>query len=328
MLSVLKPKMGQFGKYMLPMTYSKFKTSDVVAKTRKPNYCSVFDVSHMAVFETQNAELLETKFMTYVPKKNKSKLAINLDINGRVIDDLIIGNVDDKKFRLVVNANTKEFYRDDFQEIPKKIIAIQGDYSQKLVEELLTINLDNTFFMNNKTIIDKNIEICRCGYTGEDGFELYLDNKYGDYIMSRLIERGLKDERVLFGGLIERDLLRLEAGLCLSGTEFGEHLHINFDSLDMNFLINKKNREKHQFISHRTRVGLISNKPIRKGDLKDKNKKTIGIITSSNKSFNLNKFIAIGYIDKCISNQDIENLNLKVCKLPFIKPNYFRQKKK
>ena len=138
MLSVLGPKMGQFGKYILPMTYSKFKTSDVVVKTRKPNYCTVFDVSHMAIFETQNAELLETKFMTNVPKKNISKLAINLDNNGTVLDDLIIGNVDDEKFRLVINANTKQLYRSDFQEIPKKIIAIQGDYSQSLVEELLS----------------------------------------------------------------------------------------------------------------------------------------------------------------------------------------------
>ena len=305
MLSVLGPKMGQFGKYILPMTYSKFKTSDVVVKTRKPNYCTVFDVSHMAIFETQNAELLETKFMTNVPKKNISKLAINLDNNGTVLDDLIIGNVDDEKFRLVINANTKQLYRSDFQEIPKKIIAIQGDYSQSLVEELLSIKLDDIFFMNNKTVINDTIEICRCGYTGEDGFELYLDSKYGDYIMSLLIEKSLVDEKVLFGGLIERDLLRLEAGLCLSGTDFGEHININFDSLDMNFLINKKNRDKNQFTADHIRVGLTSNKPIRTGELKIDDKK-FGLITSANKSFNLDKFIAIGYINKNYNNFDMK----------------------
>lgn len=323
MLSVLGPKMGQFGKYILPMTYTKFKTSDVVVKTRKPDYCTVFDVSHMAIFETQNAELIEAKFMTYVPKKNKSKLAVNLDHNGKVIDDLIIGNINNEKFRLVVNANTKELYRNVFQEIPKKIIAIQGDHSQPLVEELLSIKLDDTFFMNNKTVIDNHVEICRCGYTGEDGFELYLDSKYGDYIMSLLIERAINDERVLFGGLIERDLLRLEAGLCLSGTEFGEHMNINFDALDMNFLINKKNRDKKQYTSDLIRVGLTSHKPIRTGVLKCNNDE-YGLITSANKSFNLDKFIALGYINK--NYTDFDEKFLKITKLPFVETNYFRQK--
>ena len=177
--------------------------------------------------------------------------------------------------------------------------------------------------MNNKTVINDTIEICRCGYTGEDGFELYLDSKYGDYIMSLLIEKSLVDEKVLFGGLIERDLLRLEAGLCLSGTDFGEHININFDSLDMNFLINKKNRDKNQFTADHIRVGLTSNKPIRTGELKIDDKK-FGLITSANKSFNLDKFIAIGYINKNYNNFDMKTT--KITKLPFIETNYFRRK--
>ena len=46
-----------------------------------------------------------------------------------------------------------------------------------------------------------------------------------------------------FGGLIERDILRLEAGLCLSGNEFSENMDIKYNELDMNFLINKRRRK-------------------------------------------------------------------------------------
>ena len=45
----LGPKMGTFGRYTMPMTFSKYKIKDVVMNTRKPGYCSVFDVSHMGI---------------------------------------------------------------------------------------------------------------------------------------------------------------------------------------------------------------------------------------------------------------------------------------
>ena len=80
--------------------------------------------------------------------------------------------------------------------------------------------------MENKTIVKDKFEICRCGYTGEDGFELYLDERYGDEIYENLVSlaEDYENTSVQFGGLIERDVLRTEAGLCLSGVEFGENL--------------------------------------------------------------------------------------------------------
>ena len=105
--SRLVPKMGAFGNYVLPMTFQKYRTKDVVINTRKPNYCSIFDASHMGIFETTRRDLIEKHFLVNLEKyNNRSKLAVLLNDKGYVIDDIIIGDVDNSKYRLVVNANT------------------------------------------------------------------------------------------------------------------------------------------------------------------------------------------------------------------------------
>ena len=325
--SRLSPKMGQFGNYILPMTFNNFKTKDVVMNTRKPGFITIFDVSHMGIFETQRRDLIEKHFLVNLEKyNNRSKLAAVLNDRGHVIDDVIIGDVDNSKYRLVVNANTKDYYRnlDEFYERDKMIIAIQGEQSQKIVENMFSINLDDLYFMGNKTIIKDTIEICRCGYTGEDGFELYLDEQEGTHIVENLVDLSLLNDNVLFGGLVERDLLRLESGLCLSGTEFGEDMNIDFRSLDMNFMIDLKYRKQYNFQSDYTRVGFINERPIRQGTLLNQKDEEIGLITSSNKSFNLNKFIGMGYIKKECLDDKLKN-NLKLVSLPFIEPKYYKK---
>lgn len=325
--SRLGPKMGAFGKYTLPLTFSKFNTKDVVINTRKPKYSTIFDVSHMGIFETRNKQIIKDVFPVNLGR-NKSKLTILTDNNGNVIDDLILGNVDNHKYRLVVNANTKDYYRshDDLIEKKNKIIlAIQGDHSQKLVETLFRVKLDNLYFMNNMTLYQEMIEICRCGYTGEDGFELYLEKGIGIDIIQYLIDLSCSDDKILFGGLIERDLLRLESGLCLSGTEFGSNMNINYKALGMDFVIDKEYRDKDYFKSDYKRVGFTNKKPIKKGPIINTNNEEVGIITSSNKSFNLNTFIGMGYLKKTAFNDNFHG-DIKLANLPFIAPNYYKSK--
>ena len=110
--------------------------------------------------------MIEKHFLVNLEKyNNRSKLAAVLNNKGHVIDDVIIGDVDNSKYRLVVNANTKDYYRnlDEFYERDKMIIAIQGEQSQKIVENMFSINLNAVYVMGNKTIIKDTIEICRCG---------------------------------------------------------------------------------------------------------------------------------------------------------------------
>lgn len=325
--SRLSPKMGQFGKYILPMTFNNFKTKDVVMKTRQPGFISIFDVSHMGIFETQRRDLIEKHFLVNLEKyNNRAKLATVLNEEGYVIDDVIIGDVDNSKYRLVVNANTKDHFRniEDFYEKEKMIIAIQGEQSQKIVENMFSTNLDDVYFMGNKTIIKDTIELCRCGYTGEDGFELYINEEEGKGIVENLVDLSFSDDNILFGGLVERDLLRLESGLCLSGTEFGGDMNIDFKALNMDFMIDLKYRKQRQFQSDYTRVGFVNEKPIRQGPIINIRDEEIGFITSSNKSFNLNKFIGMGYMKKDCLDDKLKN-NMELVNLPFIEPKYYKK---
>ena len=113
----LKPKMGSYGKYVLPLSYDTYKTKDVVINTRRNGFTTIFDVSHMGIFETlinHNSINDLSKLLNIDLNKlrtNKSKLSVIIDKNSNVIDDLIISNIDDKKFRLVVNANNKSFFK-------------------------------------------------------------------------------------------------------------------------------------------------------------------------------------------------------------------------
>ena len=95
----------------------------------------------------------------------------------------------------------------------------------------------------------------------------------------------------------------------------------------MDFTIDLKYRKKYNFQSDYIRVGFTSTTPIKKGKLLNISEQEIGLITSSNKSFNLNKFIAIGYINKEYLNDKLQN-NIKIVILPFIKQNYYRNNKK
>ena len=180
------------------------------------------------------------------------------------------------------------------------------------------------YFMDNKTIVPNEIELCRCGYTGEDGFEIYLEPSLGDDIRYQLVDIALNDEKLMFGGLIERDLLRLEAGLCLSGVEFSEEMEIDFKALGMDFMIGIRHREENNYKSNYVRKGFISNRPIKKGGLINVEGREVGLITSSNKSFNLKKFIGMGYILK--ENLDDKFDNLELTNLPFVKSNYKKLK--
>ena len=321
----LGPKMGTFGRYTMPMTFSKYKIKDVVINTRKPGYCSVFDVSHMGILETKTMDNINN-ILPLNLSNNRSKLTVMLDNNGKVLDDVIIGNINDEKYRLVVNANNKDLYKlnNEIIERNKIILAIQGDYSQELLENIFSINLNETYFMDNKTIFKDSIEICRCGYTGEDGFEIYMDPLIGQDIYKRIIELSETNQNILFGGLIERDLLRLEAGLCLSGIEFGQDMDVKFDALGMNFLLDKKFRNQESFKSDYIRVGFTNSRPIKKGNIYTIYDDLVGFITSSNKSYNIDEFIAIGYIKKSAMNHQLVN-NLKVTNLPFIKTNYYKK---
>lgn len=388
----LNPSMGNFGDYELPMTFKNFKIGETTTNIRKPDHCCIFDVSHMGVLDIvpllnqvydptneKNNNLSDlSQFMeelypinANILKKNKSVLSTVLNQHCEVIDDFIVGNVDDKKYRLIVNSATKDKFKAFLDKElklrnydstlfttlrDKVILAIQGDYSQRVIEQIFNVDvsLGNLYFMENLTINDK-IEISRCGYTGEDGFELYLDKHEGIKLYSELLKMASTNSNIMFGGLIERDILRLEAGLCLSGSEFSPDLGIHFNDTGLDFTIGKRRRglDNCNFIgsdylsdaSKFKRVGFSCKRPIKNTEIYLNNnnisEQSVGFITSASKSYGLNKFIGMGYVSLDVIksrgedtdslesqfyfNNNSKKVDLILESLPFIKSSYYRK---
>lgn len=347
----LDAKFTEFANYNMPLTYNNVSTKNLVINTRK-NGISIFDISHMGIIKVKSNNIEDSKILLEkifpvnldVLKLNRSTLTILLNHSGYITDDLIISNLGDE-YRLVVNAYNKFNIMKLLQEYNKKsnillenksIIAMQGKKSQALLEDIIDTNLSGMYFNDNLTI-NNNLEISRTGYTGEDGFEIYLDNQSGIEMYEKIIDKQ-NDYEIYFGGLMERDILRLEAGLCLSGVDFGSDMLIKFNSLNMNFLVGNKRRIDKNFIggnylegqTYLRRVGFISDTPIKIGEDIFNSSKQIGYITSSTKSFNLNKFISMGYISNKNNEEPFvilrgKRIPLSETSLPFVPHKYFRK---
>ena len=126
--------------------------------------------------------------------------------------------------------------------------------------------------------------------------------------------------------LFFEELLRLESGLCLSGTDFGSDLNVDFNALNMNFMIDLKYRKRYNFTSDYTRVGFTDTRPISPGSIFSRDDSEIGFITSANKSFNLNKFIGMGYLKKELLNEQLKG-NMELVSLQFVEQKYYKKKK-
>jgi aminomethyltransferase len=104
----------------------------------------------------------------------------------------------------------------------KSLIALQGPKSAFILQKLVGANLSNLNFMEASLIpipsIDETCLVSRCGYTGEDGFEISVS----DNNSVALCENLLKHSEVKMAGLGARDTLRLEAGLCLYGHDMND----------------------------------------------------------------------------------------------------------
>ena len=223
----------------------------------------------------------------------------------------------------------------------KSLIAIQGPQSSKILEELIPGVNDLSFmsgnwfeFQGSKTFIT------RSGYTGEDGFEISLDNSKIEQLTNNLIEKGAK-----LIGLGARDTLRLEAGLCL----YGHELDINKTPIEANlkWAISKKRIEEKNFLGsekiltqinegvQNIRVGI---KPEGRIIAREKTKifneedNLVGEVTSGTFGPSVNGPVAMGYVNKDFSKKDTKiflevrgkKYPANICGLPFYKKSYVK----
>ncbi|CAG5097701.1 Similar to Amt: Aminomethyltransferase, partial [Cotesia congregata] len=158
---------------------------------------------------------------------------------GGILDDLIITKDAEDRFYVVSNAGRRDCdidlfnqRKDEFDKRGRRVqleyldpleqglVALQGPEAAKVLQKLVEVDLNEVYFMNSVETQAKkvNVRITRCGYTGEDGFEISFKGRHAEDI----VEMILRQQEVKMAGLAARDSLRLEAGLCLYGHDINE----------------------------------------------------------------------------------------------------------
>ena len=347
-------KFVEFAGYQMPIQYS-----DGIVEEHKftRNHSGIFDVSHMGQLFINGSEDLVSDLEKIFPldlkklKLNHSKYSFLMNNDAGIYDDLIITKIEGG-FLIILNAACKE---SDFEILSKllknkykmvldekrSLIAIQGPKSVEILKDVIEGVEDLNFMTGNWFLFnDKRVYITRSGYTGEDGFEISVDNELADKFTRKLIEKGAK-----LIGLGARDTLRLEAGLCL----YGHELDKGKTPIEANlkWAISKERISKGDFIGsdiiikqlndgvQKVRVGIKPEGRIiarEKTKIFNQSDLYIGEITSGTFGPSVNGPVAMGYVENEFSKKDtkvfLEVRGKKhpanVCGLPFYKKNYVK----
>jgi aminomethyltransferase len=232
----LGAKMVAFGGWEMPVEYSGLITEHMAVRTA----AGLFDVSHMGELEVEGPGALA--FLQRVTSNNVGKLADGqaqysaLPLpNGAPADDVIVYRRGAERFLLVVNAgNIEKDLRWLEEQSPAQctiknrsdeyaLIALQGPKSPQILQGLTGVDLSalRYYHFAEGEVAGHPVMIARTGYTGEDGFELFVGPDRAADLWRKLLEAG-KDAGLIPAGLGARDTLRLEAKMCLYGNDMDE----------------------------------------------------------------------------------------------------------
>jgi aminomethyltransferase len=222
-------RLVDFAGYEMPVQYSGIKAEHEAVRT----HAGLFDVSHMgeAVFRGPDAESavqrLVTRDVGRLEVGQAGYSAVCYEDGGTVDDVIVYRRPDD--FLVVVNASNREkdldHFRENTQDLDVEVadesddwalLAVQGPEAAGILQDFTDADLSNLkpFRFVEGAIGGAKTSISRTGYTGEDGFELYLSPDDAPHLWRELLEAGATP-----AGLGARDTLRLEAGMCLYGNE-------------------------------------------------------------------------------------------------------------
>jgi aminomethyltransferase len=226
-------KMVDFGGWDMPVSYSGVIDEHNTVRQR----VGLFDVSHMGEIEVRGPEAV--KLVDYVTTNAASKLKIGqahysglLYAHGGFVDDILVHKVADDHFFLCVNASNQD---KDFDHIvshnkfdctvenagPRYAqIAVQGPKALDTLQKLTPVQLApiKYYWFVDDTVSGVPARIARTGYTGEDGFEIYMAPHEAARIWDELLAAG-EEFGIKPAGLGARNTLRLEAGMALYGHE-------------------------------------------------------------------------------------------------------------
>jgi aminomethyltransferase len=231
-------RMVEFGGWDMPVEYTGIVDEHMAVRTR----AGLFDVSHMGQIEIAGADALAA--VQHISCNDASRLAVGqahysglTTPQGTFVDDLLVYRFSDVHFMLVVNAGNIE---KDFRWISEHIggfgdavavnsssryalIAVQGPSAVEIVQTLTSVELAAVkyYWFATGEVAGVRATLSRTGYTGEDGFELFVPPAQAERVWNAVLEAG-KAAGLIPCGLGARDTLRLEAGMRLYGNDIDD----------------------------------------------------------------------------------------------------------
>jgi len=360
-------KLTVFGGFEMPLWYKGIISEHLAVR----NSVGIFDISHMGRIITSGVD--SEHFLNYVITNDVSMLSPNSAQysvmcyeDGGIVDDFVVYRLEKEKFMIVSNATNREKdynwlvrnangFKVKIEEISDNVamLAVQGPNSEKTLQKISTEDLSKIgrFRCGHAHLADVEVFLSRTGYTGEDGFEVFIWNTSltkpdnAVKLWGAILKAGEP-----FGiepcGLGARDTLRLEAGMCLYGNDIDEKTTPLEAALGFVVKLQKNNfigkdalvKQKNEGIK-RKRIGI---QMIEQGIPRprfeictDKGEK-IGQLTSGTFSPLLNYGIGIGYVqmpyalEGNIVNVRVRNkvAKAKIVSFPFYDPEKYGFKRK
>lgn len=346
----LGAKLVDFAGWEMPLHYG----SQVEEHHHVRQHAGIFDVSHMNVVDIEGKPAKE--FLRHLVANDVNKLQHHgqalytcmLNEQGGVIDDLIVYFCNDNRYRLVLNAGTREKDLNWIQQqatsfsvkiTPQSqlsILAIQGPQAIPLALTLLPPELSQSVSQLKPFEFSQLGEwfVARTGYTGEDGLEIILPHAEAKTLWQAAIAKGIFPI-----GLGARDTLRLEAGLNLYGADMDENITplesnlswtIAWDPADRNFMGRNALMNLQKEGIQKRLVGLVLNE---RGVLRNHqhvlfDNTVVGEITSGSFSPTLNCAIAFARIPVGNETNCFVDIRGKLIPARIVKPTFVRRGKK
>ena len=313
-------KMVPFAGYNMPMWYSSIADEHNCVREK----VGIFDVSHMGEFFVSGEmakDFLQMVTTNDINKLTKGKVQYSSILNrsGGIIDDLLVYDMGENKYMLVVNASNmeKDFnWLNDNNNLDVEIknnsddyslFAVQGPEADKVCSKVFNEELTNIkyyTFIEKQTNDFGNVIISATGYTGAGGFELYVKNEFAESLWNNIILNG-NEFKIQPIGLGARDTLRLEMGFCLHGNDIDDSINPIEAELDwickkeINFIGKEIVDRDRSNNPSKTLIGfeLIEKGIPRKGyKIFNKEKELVGEVTSGSISPYTKKAIGMGYV--------------------------------
>jgi aminomethyltransferase len=230
----LGAKLVEFGGWQMPLQYAGILDEHRAVRER----AGLFDLSHMGELFVEGPDAgaaLANALVSNPPSLDEGRAQYSMICapDGGIIDDLIVYRLGPERFLVVANAGNAQVVSDalverlagfkavlDDRSLAMGLVAVQGPRSVEVLRPLTDVDLDalRYYAIAEGQVAGIPALVARTGYTGEDGFEVFVDTESAGRLWDAMMASG-KEQDAVPVGLGARDTLRLEAGMPLYGNE-------------------------------------------------------------------------------------------------------------